>query len=207
MPKIKAKKTAKKNIYPEDTIVIKKYPNRRLYNTSSSTYIVLKDLISLVKKDVEFVVEDAKTGENITRSIMNQIIFEQETQHKGYLLPLEFQKQLISMYGDTYGHLVPDYLTQSIGLFVSEREQIAKAYNDVINRNTDAMMDYGKKLAEQNTKIFMNSWDMMSGAIPKTSVDKKKEKSPVSNKQDEVNELDDIQRKIDALQTRLHSLK
>lgn len=206
MPKLKEKKATKKNIYPEDTIVIKKYPNRRLYNTSTSAYIVLKDLIGLVKENVEFVVEDAKTGENITRSIMNQIIFEQEAQHKDFLLPLEFQKQLISMYGDTYGHLVPDYLTQSIGLFVSEREQIAKAYNDVINRNTDAMMEYGKKLAEQNTKIFMNSWDMMSGVVPKASADKKKEK-PASNKKDETNELDDIQQKIDALQSRLHSLK
>lgn len=206
MPKLKEKKATKRNIYPEDTIVIKKYPNRRLYNTSTSAYIVLKDLIGLVKEDVEFVVEDAKTGEDITRSIMNQIIFEQESQHKDFLLPLEFQKQLISMYGDAYGHLVPDYLTQSIGLFVSERAQIAKAYNDVINRNTDAMMEYGKKLAEQNTKIFMNSWDMMSGTIPKASIDKKKEKL-VSKKHDEANELDDIQQKIDALQSRLQSLK
>ncbi len=145
-------------------IVIKKYANRRLYNTATSSYIVLNDVIDLIKNDTAFKIEDAKTGEDITRSILNQVIFEQETEGSGYHFPLEFQKKLISMYGNNYGSMIPDYLTQSIKLFAQEREKMSDAFESMVGRNADAMMNYSEALAKQNLELFKNSWNMI-GAL------------------------------------------
>ena len=143
-------------------ILIKKYPNRRLYNTATSAYIVLEDIIDLVKSDTPFVIQDKKTGEDITRSILNQIIFEQEIKPNNYHFPLEVQKQLISMYGDTYGAMVPDYLTKSMDLFVSERSRMSEAVENVMGRNTQAMMEFSQNMARQNMELFKRSYQRRS---------------------------------------------
>ena len=194
-------------------ILIKKYPNRRLYNTATSAYIVLDDVVDLVKSGQPFVIEDTKTGEDITRTILNQIIFEQETKPSNFHFPLEFQKQLIAMYGDTYGQMVPDYLTESLKLFAAERNEMGQAFESVVDRNTRAMMEYSQKLAQQNMEMFRQSWSMfgMTGQTPssKTSENPKsseagKEASTSPRREDE---LEQIQKQIDALQARLKSLK
>ena len=101
----------------EEPITIKKYANRRLYNTGTSTYVTLEDLASMVKAGEDFVVYDAKTGEDITRSVLTQIIFEQENKEGGQnLLPINFLRQLIRFYGDSMQMLVPRYLEVSIEL-------------------------------------------------------------------------------------------
>lgn len=188
-------------------VKIRKYPNRRLYNTATSTYIVLKDVIDLVRDGVDFVIEDAKTGEDITRSILNQVIFEQETKPDDYHFPLEFQKQLISMYGDTYGAMVPDYLTESLKLFASERSKVAQAVETAVGRNAKAMMKYSQALAKQNMEMFRRSWDMfgmMTGS--KSTHDDGPDDEPEKQLSRE-EELAEIQSKIDALQERLKALK
>ena len=112
-------------------ITIKKYANRRLYNTGTSTYVTLEDLAVMVKKGEDFVVYDAKTGEDITRSVLAQIIFEQEGKDGQNLLPITFLRQLIRFYGDSMQMLVPSYLEYSIGNLTSQqqkfREQIQSA--------------------------------------------------------------------------------
>ncbi len=185
-------------------VVIKKYPNRRLYNTSTSAYIVQKDIETLVRDGVDFTIEDAKTGEDITRSILNQIIFEQETNPANFLFPLEFQKQLISMYGDGYSKMVPSYLTESLKFFAGEREKMAQTMGSAVNRNTQAMMDYTQTLAKQNMELFRRSWDMfgmMAGMPPSTS--NTDDKSQLSREE----ELEEITKKIEALQQRVKELK
>ena len=111
---------------------IKKYANRRLYNTETSTYITLEDLAAIVKKGDDFVVYDAKTGEDITRSVLTQIIFEEEGKGGQSLLPITFLRQLIRFYGDSMQMLVPSYLEFTIGKLVSEqakfRETLAKNF-------------------------------------------------------------------------------
>ena len=97
-----------------EPITIKKYANRRLYNTGTSTYVTLEDLAAMVKKGEDFVVYDAKTGEDITRSVLTQIIFEQENKEGQNLLPIAFLRQLIRFYGDSMQMLVPRYLEVSI---------------------------------------------------------------------------------------------
>jgi polyhydroxyalkanoate synthesis repressor PhaR len=116
----------------EQPITIKKYANRRLYNTGTSTYVTLEDLASMVKAGEDFLVHDAKTGEDITRQVLAQIIFEQENKEGQSLLPIAFLRQLIRFYGDSMQMLVPRYLEVSIDSFTREqekfRQQMAQAF-------------------------------------------------------------------------------
>src|ERR1700742_1063388 len=115
-----------------EPVTIKKYANRRLYNTGTSAYVTLEDLASMVKTGDDFVVYDAKSGEDITRSVLTQIIFEQENKEGQNLLPITFLRQLIRFYGDSMQMLVPRYLEVSIDSLTREqekfREQIAQAF-------------------------------------------------------------------------------
>ena len=116
-------------------IMIKKYANRRLYNTGSSTYVTLEDLATMVKAGEEFVVQDAKSGEDITRSVLAQIIFDQEAKEGQNLLPIAFLRQLIKFYGDSMQAMVPSYLEHSMNSFAAEqekmREQMTKALGGI----------------------------------------------------------------------------
>src|ERR1700682_4074179 len=111
---------------------IKKYANRRLYNTGTSSYVTLEDLAVMVKQGEDFLVYDAKTGEDITRSVLAQIIFEQENKEGQNLLPVNFLRQLIRFYGDSMQMLVPRYLEVSIDSLTREqeklRQQMAQAF-------------------------------------------------------------------------------
>ncbi len=117
---------------PHEPVTIKKYANRRLYNTGTSTYVTLEDLAAMVKNGEDFVVYDAKTGEDITRSVLTQIIFEQENKEGQNLLPITFLRQLIRFYGDSMQMLVPRYLEVSIESLTREqekfRQQMAQAF-------------------------------------------------------------------------------
>ena len=116
----------------KEPIEIKKYANRRLYNTGTSTYVTLEDLAAMVKAGEDFIVHDAKSGEDITRSVLTQIIFEQENKEGQNLLPAAFLRQLIRFYGDSMQMLVPRYLEVSLESFTREqekfREQMAQAF-------------------------------------------------------------------------------
>jgi polyhydroxyalkanoate synthesis repressor PhaR len=110
----------------EHPVVIKKYPARRLYNTATSTYITLEDLAALVKQGEDIVAYDAKTGEDITRSVLAQIIFDQENREGRNLLPIAFLRQLIRFYGSSMQMLVPWYLEISIESLARERKKIRR---------------------------------------------------------------------------------
>lgn len=106
----------------QDQVVIKKYANRRLYNTATSAYVTLDNLSDMVRKGVDFVVYDAKTGDDITRGVLAQIIFEEESRGHN-LLPIQFLRQLIGFYGDSMQSLVPTYLEMSLDSFSRQQEQ------------------------------------------------------------------------------------
>ncbi len=102
-------------------VIVKKYANRRLYDTLTSRYVTLEDLCQMVKDGIDFVVQDAKSGEDLTRSVLTQIIFEQES--KGYnLLPIPFLRQIIAFYGDNISALLPPYLEKSMENFTKNQE-------------------------------------------------------------------------------------
>ncbi len=126
---------------------IKKYANRRLYNTASSAYVTLADLAKMVKSGEDFVVFDAKSGEDITRSVLTQIIFEQEGKEGQSLLPATFLRQLIRFYGDSVQALLPRYLEFSIDRFSGEQQK----FRDEIRR-TFAVSPFGKYILRHDRR-------------------------------------------------------
>jgi polyhydroxyalkanoate synthesis repressor PhaR len=137
---------------PQNAVVIKKYANRRLYNTATSTYVTLDDLATMVKAGTDFVVYDAKTGEEITRSVLTQIIFEEENKGTN-LLPINFLRQLIRFYGDSMQAFVPGFLEFSLENLGREQEKFRgqlmeawgadpfKAMHDTAQRNMSMFSD------------------------------------------------------------------
>ena len=119
----------------EEPVVIKKYANRRLYNTGTSAYVTLEDLAVMVKAGEEFVVHDAKTGDDITRSVLTQIIFEQEGKEGQNLLPIAFLRQLIRFYGDSMQSMVPGYLEHSMRSFAREQDKLRETMTQAMGGN------------------------------------------------------------------------
>mgnify|MGYP000111969747 CR=1 FL=1 len=187
--------------------VIKKYANRRLYNTGTSTYVTLDDLAVMVKDGDDFVVIDAKSGEDITHSVLTQIIFEQESKTGNTLLPVSFLRQLITYYGDQMQMLVPSYLEHSMSAFGAQqeqmREQITKAFGETpITRNMQAPMQMVEEQVRRNTEMFQQAMQMFSpfaktsGNTPASSP---KAKSGNQDIQDLKDQLRSLQEKLDSL--------
>ena len=139
-------------------VVVKKYANRRLYNTATSSYVTLDDLATLIKEGGDFVVHDAKTGEDLTRSVLTQIIVEQEQKGQN-LLPISFLRQLISFYGDSMQFLVPGYLEQAMIAFARNQEQMRKNL-----RATFGIFPFGQfeEMGKQNMALFEQALKMLS---------------------------------------------
>lgn len=111
-----------------EVVTIKKYANRRLYNTASSSYITLEDLAGMVRENVEFQVLDAKTGDDITHSILTQIIMDEEASGGQQMLPVSFLRQLIGMYGNSMQAMMPSYLEASMANFRENQNKIREAF-------------------------------------------------------------------------------
>jgi polyhydroxyalkanoate synthesis repressor PhaR len=143
----------------EGVVVVKKYANRRLYNTATSSYVTLDDLSGMVKEGTDFVVYDAKTGEDITRSVLTQIIFEQESRGQN-LLPIQFLRRLIRFYGDSLGGFVPSYLEASMEAFSKQQEDMRSRFSDAwpAGRAMEAFED----TARQNMAMFERAVRMFS---------------------------------------------
>ena len=132
-------------------IVIKKYANRRLYNTATSSYVTLDHLSQMVKDGDEFTVFDAKTNDDITRSVLTQIIFEEEAKGQN-LLPISFLRQLISYYGDSLQSIVPDYLDMSMRSFTSNQDKMRDAIPENVRDNP--MFQQFEEMGRQNMAMF-----------------------------------------------------
>jgi polyhydroxyalkanoate synthesis repressor PhaR len=139
-------------------VVVKKYANRRLYNTATSSYVTLDDLATMIKEGGDFVVYDAKTGEDITRSVLTQIIVEQEQKGQN-LLPISFLRQLIGFYGDSMQFLVPGYLEQAMTAFSGNQEQMRNSL-----RATFGIFPFGQfeEMGKQNIALFQRALKMLS---------------------------------------------
>jgi polyhydroxyalkanoate synthesis repressor PhaR len=142
----------------KEPIIVKKYANRRLYNTASSSYVTLEDLAQMIKAGGDFVVYDAKTGEDITRSVLTQIIVEQEQKGQN-LLPISFLRQLIGFYGDSVQFLVPGYLEQAMIAFARNQEQMRESL-----RATFGIFPFGQfeEMGKQNIALFERALKMLS---------------------------------------------
>jgi polyhydroxyalkanoate synthesis repressor PhaR len=140
-------------------ITIKKYANRRLYNTAKSSYITLDHLSEMVRDGADFVVYDAKTGEDITRSVLTQIIFEEEAKGKA-MLPAAFLRQIIRLYGDTLQGMVPGYLEASMEAFTRNQEKMREQMRASFGAN--AAMQTFETMTRANMEIFQKAMSMMT---------------------------------------------
>ncbi|WP_192247099.1 polyhydroxyalkanoate synthesis repressor PhaR [Mesorhizobium silamurunense] len=192
----------------DDPIVIKKYANRRLYNTGTSTYVTLEDLADMVKKGEEFTVQDAKTGDDITHPVLTQIIFELENKDGQNMLPIPFLRQLISFYGDQMQMIVPSFLEQSMIAFSKEQERFREQLKGAFGKTPIDMMKTPMKALEEQTRrnveMFQNAMRMFtpfpsagSNSAAPTEPPKKDEKS--DDLQELKAQIAAMQRKLDAM--------
>ena len=144
---------------PDEPIVIKKYANRRLYNTATSSYVTLEHLCQMVKDDVDFVVYDAKSRTDITHPVLTQIIVEEESKGQN-LLPINFLRQLISFYGDNLQWVVPSYLEHMMSSFSTNQDGMRQSMQDAFGGvfPVSNLEDMGK----QNMALFENAMKMYS---------------------------------------------
>jgi polyhydroxyalkanoate synthesis repressor PhaR len=167
-------------------VIIKKYANRRLYNTQSSKYITLDFLAELTRKDIEFQVLDAKTGEDITHSVLTQIIMEEENAGQG-MLPVSFLRQIIALYGDQMQGLVPQFLESSMDNFRKNQKQVQDAIESAITSGP-----FGH-IAKQNIEMMRAARDAF---VPNLAGKKEKPKEDLASLKKQMAEL---QAKIDQL--------
>jgi len=191
-----------------DVITIKKYANRRLYNTATSSYVTLDDLCQMVKANNEFVVYDAKSGEDITRSVLTQIIVEEESKGQN-LLPIGFLRQLISYYGDSLQGLVPRYLDHSMNSFASNQEQMRTYLQDAFDGlfpfgSLEDMSKQNVALMEKTMQMFVPFADMSKGAAPEEKPAKPQASESAPSSAD--SQLDELMRKIEELQNQVENL-
>jgi polyhydroxyalkanoate synthesis repressor PhaR len=188
----------------DEPIKIKKYANRRLYNTGTSTYVTLEDLAVMVKAGEDFVVEDAKTGEDITRSVLAQIIFEQEGKEGQNLLPIKFLRQLIRFYGDSMQTMVPRYLEMSIESLTREqekfRQQMAQAFGGVGFGPIEEQVRRNMEMFERAFTMFAPFAKRESGHAAES--EKPQRAASVSGGGD----IDELKRQMEEMQRRLERL-
>ena len=192
----------------QSPVRIKKYANRRLYNTATSSYVTLDYLAQMVRNGTEFTVEDAKTGEDITRSVLTQIIVEEEAKGQN-MLPINFLRQLISLYGDNLQFLVPRYLEQSMESFAKNQEQMRSYMKDSFGGMFP--LERFEEMSKQNMAFFeqaMRMWNPFKGGVgmPGTAAGS----APAGNERPaeapSANEINDLKSQMLALQRQIEAL-
>ncbi|CAN5777646.1 polyhydroxyalkanoate synthesis repressor PhaR [soil metagenome] len=198
-------------------VVIKKYANRRLYNTSTSAYVTLEHLSTMVKEKTDFVVYDAKSGDDITRSVLTQIIFEEESKGGQTLLPIPFLRQLISFYGDSLQGVVPQYLEMSMTQFARNQDQMRRYMQNAFGFNPfqqfESMGKQNMAMFEQAMRVFNPFQRGQGGAgvpgTPGAAANGNGQAAPAgfdsSGAPNEAS-IDDLKRKLDELQNQLVEL-
>lgn len=179
-------------------VVIKKYANRRLYNTSTSSYVTLDHLAQMVKENTDFVVYDAKTGEDITRQVLTQIIVEEEGKGQ-HLLPISFLRQLIGFYGDSLQSVVPQYLEHSMKSFSQNQERMRDYMQSTFGFNPFAQFE---EVGKQNVAMLERAMKMFTPFAAGNEAAKPAERTAASDNAT----IDELKRKLDELQGRLNEI-
>jgi polyhydroxyalkanoate synthesis repressor PhaR len=195
---------------PNDTspIIIKKYANRRLYNTATSSYVTLDNLSQMVRDGGDFIVYDAKNGEDITRSVLTQIIVEEEQKGQN-LLPISFLRQLIGFYGNNMQWLVPRYLDYSMKFFARNQEQLSKN----LGASFGGLFPFGpfEEMGKQNMALFEKTMKMFSpfgqeeGGVPNGAATPPAA-APETTVEPTATALRELTERLNRLQTQLDSL-
>ncbi len=189
-------------------ITIKKYANRRLYNTATSSYVTLDHLCQMVKDGIDFAVFDAKTGEDITRAVLTQIIVEEESKGQN-MLPINFLRQLISLYGDNLQWVVPKYLEHMMGAFATNQDRMRQSMQETFG----SMFPFGnlEEMGKQNMALFESTMRMFSpfGEQEDGNPGASKSATPTSGGADDKAKdetLVQLKQQVDLLQRQLEAL-
>ena len=180
--------------------IIKKYANRRLYHTGTSTYVTLDDLARMVKDGEDFVVQDAKSGDDITRVVLGQIIFEQE--NKGpHLLPISFLRQLIRFYGDSMQSIVPSYLETSLAALTRDQDKLREQFTKAMQGAPG--LEIAEDVARRNMEMFQEAMRMWMPFQTGNDEPTDKESGKGADNQSELDslrqQLKDMQKTIDSI--------
>jgi polyhydroxyalkanoate synthesis repressor PhaR len=189
-----------------DPVVIKKYANRRLYNTQTSSYVTLDHLCEMVKAGTEFEVRDARTGEDITRSVLTQIIFEEEAKGQS-LLPIKFLRQLIRFYGDSLQGFVPGYLDMSMESFTKNQETMRNRIAEAFGGGSQVL----EAMTRQNLAMFERTMQMFSPFVPKparaaAAEDESKANGAAEAKSKPSEDISELKSEIEAMRKQLAEL-
>lgn len=185
----------------DPVVTIKKYANRRLYNTGSSTYVTLDDLGEMIRRGEDFVVRDAKTGEDITRSVLTQIIVEREG--KGpRLLPTNFLRQLIRFYGDSMQTLVPTYLDLSLDALKREQEKLQSQFAQTLGNPLGLI----ESQVRRNMEMFEQAMRMFLPVDPTRRAGGNGGASEPPPAEDQGTELERLKRQLDAVKAQLDKM-
>jgi polyhydroxyalkanoate synthesis repressor PhaR len=195
-----------------DKVVIQKYANRRLYNKATSTYITLDNLAEMVRDGVDFVVYDAKTGEDITRKVLTQIIFDEENSADGQnLLPIQFLRQLIGFYGDSMQSFLPSYLELSLDTFSRQQEQLRKQFSSGKFPGLQAPA-FLEDQVRQNMQMFDRAMKMFSpfgfaaqGAAAAAAAETEPKPAPAAPAEGDT-ALDDLKQQLADMQAQIEKL-
>lgn len=203
---------------PESIIIIKKYANRRLYNTDSSSYITLEHLAAMTREGRDFKVVDAKSGEDITHNVLTQIIMEEENRGQN-MLPVNFLRQLISMYGDSMQAMVPQYLEASMDAFQRNQAQFREAMTDAFSGGPfETIARRNMDMFEAATRAFTAPASSMNPAANKpsrkpqaaestgTAAKNTETDEPAASAAMGRDELDDLKAQLASMQAQLNKL-
>lgn len=210
---------AEENKTEKPPITIKKYANRRLYNTATSSYVTLDNLATMVKEGSDFVVYDAKSGEDITRQVLTHIIVEEENKGQN-LLPIDFLRHLISFYGDSLQSVVPNYLDYSMKAFAKNQEQM----RDYMEDSMGGLNPFGQfeEIGKQNVAMFEEAMKMFTPFIPGgpgaegnkkpggtpggTTGGTKDNAKKTGGPKDDADQLDDLRNQLEKMQRQIDEL-
>ncbi len=190
-------------------VIVKKYANRRLYHTGTSAYVTLDDLANMVRNGEDFIVQDAKTGEDLTRSVLAQIIFEQEAKQGQQLLPIAFLRQLIRFYGDSLQAVVPSYLQLSLDSLTKDqthlREHMAQAFGPAAFQAMEEQVKANMAFFTDTLRMF----NPLATAMEPASTAKSEEpKKPASSAKEIFpdDEIELLRRQVSDMQQKLEKL-
>lgn len=195
----------------KEPVTIKKYANRRLYNTGASSYVTLEDLAEMVKRGDDFLVFDAKSGEDITRSVLAQIIFEQEAKVGQNLLPIAFLRQLIRYYGDSMQSLVPRYLEFSLDRLTSEQEKFREQMSATFGAPFGTNQPFGsmEEMTRANMAMFQQAFSMFNpfAALAQRQAEEEAAEQPeVQPRKPSAQELEALKKELAAMRERLDKI-
>ncbi len=186
----------------KEPTVIKKYANRRLYHTGTSTYVTLEDLAGMVRQGEDFVVFDAKSGDDITRSVLTQIIFEQENKEGQNLLPVTVLRQLIRFYGDSLQSLVPSYLEFSMDNLSREQQKLREQMSQAFGPGAFHAME---EQVRKNMSLFTDAMRMFS-PFAQRQADEDEARSKAEPKAEASGELETLKKQMADMQAKLDKL-